>query len=126
MLPITLCEISCRFVRWLVLCAPPVQCEFKQNKPSNPEIVHEVPDQCRETERQRDRDRERERQRETERDSCHAAILEGKAENKKLQAEAAKAINQSKQLLANLNKKNANDSAATGSAAGEGELLCPK
>ena len=63
-------------------------------------------------------------------EACHAAILEGKAENKKLQAEAAKAINQSKQLLANLNKKNtkdnANDSAATGSAAGEGELLCPK
>ena len=40
-----LVKISCRFVRWLVLCAPPVQCEFKQNKPSNPEIVHEVPDQ---------------------------------------------------------------------------------
>ena len=60
-------------------------------------------------------------------EACHAAILEGKAENKKLQAEAAKAINQSKQLLANLNKKKAaNDSAATGSAAGEGELLCPK
>ena len=45
MLPITLCDISCRFVRWLVLCAPPVQCEFKQNEPSNPEIVHGVPDQ---------------------------------------------------------------------------------
>ena len=65
-------------------------------------------------------------------EACHAAILEGKAENKKLQAEAAKAINQSKQLLANLERKqntkdNAKDSsAATEAAAGEGELLCPK
>ena len=61
-------------------------------------------------------------------EACHAAILEGKAENKKLQAEAAKAINQSKQLLATLNKKkdNANDTAAASTAAGEGELLCPK
>ena len=31
-------------------------------------------------------------------EACHAAILEGKAESKKLQAEAAKAITQSKQL----------------------------
>ena len=45
MLLLTLCDISCRFVRWLVLCAPPVQCEFKQNEPSNPEIGHGVPDQ---------------------------------------------------------------------------------
>ena len=65
-------------------------------------------------------------------EACHAAILEGKAENKRLQAEAAKAINQSKQLLANLerNKAGKGDSkgskTATETTAAEGELLCPK